>query len=70
MGEFKRRNKKKGARRTPFNAAQQVLGPCFEIFDTNLLLAECKVSTASYWPSFFLPFMAQARSKEGKNEDP
>ena len=27
-----------------------------------LLLAECKVRTASYGPSFFLPFMAQARS--------
>ena len=29
---------------------------------TYLLLAECKVRTASYRPSFFLPFMAQARS--------
>ena len=28
----------------------------------NLLLAECEVRTASYEPSFFLPFMAQARS--------
>ena len=28
----------------------------------NLLLAECSVRTASYGPSFFLPFMAQARS--------
>ena len=28
----------------------------------NLLLAECEVRTASYGPSFFLPFMAQARS--------
>ena len=27
-----------------------------------LLLAECEVRTASYGPSFFLPFMAQARS--------
>ena len=27
-----------------------------------LLLAECKVRTASYGPRFFLPFMAQARS--------
>ena len=43
-----------------------------------LLLAECEIRTASYGPSFFLPFMAQARSakraghenKEGKNEDP
>ena len=26
------------------------------------LLAECEVRTASYGPSFFLPFMAQARS--------
>ena len=41
------------------------------------LLAECEVRTASYGPSFFLPFMAKARSacmgdekKEGKNEDP
>ena len=30
--------------------------------DNNLLLAECEVRTASYGPSFFLPFMAQARS--------
>ena len=30
--------------------------------DTYLLLAECEVRTASYGPSFFLPFMAQARS--------
>ena len=29
---------------------------------TYLLLAECEVRTASYGPSFFLPFMAQARS--------
>ena len=28
----------------------------------NLLLAKCEVRTASYGPSFFLPFMAQARS--------
>ena len=27
-----------------------------------LLLAECEVRTASYGPSFFLPFMVQARS--------
>ena len=27
-----------------------------------LLLAECEVRTASYGPSFFLPFMAQAQS--------
>ena len=44
--------------------------------DINLLLAECEVRTASYGPSFFLPFMAKARSaramktEEGKNEDP
>ena len=30
--------------------------------NNNLLLAECEVRTASYGPSFFLPFMAQARS--------
>ena len=30
--------------------------------NTNLVLAECEVRTASYGPSFFLPFMAQARS--------
>ena len=41
-----------------------------------LLLAECEVRTASYGPSFFLPFMAQARSaramktRKEKNEDP
>ena len=28
----------------------------------NLLLAECEVRTASYGPSFSLPFTAQARS--------
>ena len=45
---------------------------------TYLLLAECEVRTASYGPSFFLPFMAQActcstwamKNKEEKNEDP
>ena len=31
-------------------------------FYINLLLAECEVRTVSYGPSFFLPFMAQARS--------
>ena len=30
--------------------------------NTNLLLAECKVRTASYGPRFFLPFMAQVQS--------
>ena len=30
--------------------------------NTYLLLAECEVHTASYGLSFFLPFMAQARS--------
>ena len=41
-----------------------------------LLLAECEVRTASYGPSFFLPFMAQARSaramktRKEKNKDP
>ena len=34
------------------------------IVNKYLLLAECKVRTASYGPSFFLPFMAQARRKE------
>ena len=43
---------------------------------TYLLLAKCEVHTASYGPSFFLPFMAQARKRaghenvEGKIEDP
>ena len=32
------------------------------MLNTYLLLAECEVRTASYGPSFFLPFMAQARS--------
>ena len=32
------------------------------LYHTNLLLAECEVRTASYGPSFFLHFMAQARS--------
>ena len=31
-------------------------------YNKYLLLAECEVRTASYGPSFFLPFMAQARS--------
>ena len=34
----------------------------FRSVNTYLLLAECEVRTASYGPSFFLPFMAQARS--------
>ena len=44
--------------------------------NTYLLLAECEVRTASYGPSVFLPFMAQARSapamktRKEKNEDP
>ena len=48
----------------------------WDVLNNNLLLAECEVRTASYGPSFFLPFMVQARSaramkkKEGKNEDP
>ena len=33
-----------------------------------LLLAECEVRTASYGPSFFLPFMAQARRKTRKEK--
>ena len=33
-----------------------------EMGNNNLLLADCEVRTASYGPSFFLPFMAQARS--------
>ena len=33
-------------------------------YSIYLLLAECEVCTASYGPSFFLPFMAQARSAE------
>ena len=28
----------------------------------NILLTECEVRTANYGPSFFLPFMAKARS--------
>ena len=32
------------------------------LIEKYLLLAECEVRTASYGPSFFLPFMAQARS--------
>ena len=35
---------------------------CSILTTKYLLLAECKVRTASYGPSFFLPFMAQARS--------
>ena len=34
----------------------------FGISNKYLLLAECEVRTASYGPSFFLPFMAQAQS--------
>ena len=33
-----------------------------------LLLAECEVRTASYGPSFFLPFMAQAQSARALKE--
>ena len=47
------------------------------LYNINLLLAECEVRTASYGPSFFLPFIsgpsakrAGHESKEGKNEDP
>ena len=38
--------------------------------DNNLLLAECEVGTASYGPSFSLPFMAQARRpwKQGRKK--
>ena len=35
--------------------------------NTYLLLAECEVCTASYGPSFFLPFMAQAQSAWAMN---
>ena len=35
---------------------------CIVLYCIYLLLAECEVRTASYGPSFFLPFMAQARS--------
>ena len=48
-----------------------------KLFFKYLLLTECEVRTASYGPSFFVPFMAQARSARGmktswkeKNEDP
>ena len=34
----------------------------FKQTNTYLLLAECEVRTASYGPSFSLPFMVQARS--------
>ena len=34
----------------------------YKITNINLSLAECEVRTASYGPSFSLPFMAQARS--------
>ena len=46
------------------------------VYNNNLLLAKCEVHTASYGPSFSLPFMAQARSaramktRKEKNEDP
>ena len=33
-----------------------------KVTNKYLLLAECEVRTASYGPSFFLPFMAQVRS--------
>ena len=45
-------------------------------YNKYILLAECEVRTASYGPSFFLPFMAQAQSaramktRKEKNEDP
>ena len=37
-------------------------GGNFRVDDIYLLLAEYEVRTASYGPSFFLPFMAQAGS--------
>ena len=37
---------------------------CVYVCHKYLLLAECEVHTASYGPSFFLPFMAQARSAQ------
>ena len=40
----------------------QMPGPPVHPINIYLLLAECEVRTASYGPSFFLPFMAQARS--------
>ena len=42
----------------------------FHHFNIYLLLAECEVRTASYGPSFFLPFMAQARRpwKQGRKK--
>ena len=55
-----------GLKTIPFPAAHT------RIAKINLLLAECEVRTASYGPSFFLPFMAQARSaramKTGKEK--
>ena len=33
------------------------------IYNTYLLLAECEVRTASYGPSFFLPFMKTRKEK-------
>ena len=47
--------KKKGKR------SLDLKGP-HQLCNTYLLLAECEVRTASYGPSFFLPFMAQVRS--------
>ena len=35
---------------------------CIVSYCICLLLAECEVRTACFGPSFFLPFMAQARS--------
>ena len=36
--------------------------PSVVFLDIYLLLAECEIRTAKYGPSFFIPFMAQARS--------
>ena len=45
-----------------YGFADPIVSQQFRLLDIYLLLAECEVRTASYGPSFFLPFMAQARS--------
>ena len=57
---------------TDHSAAREIS----QAYNKYLLLAECEVRTASYGPSFFLPFMVQARNtwaiktRKEKNGDP
>ena len=43
--------------------------PNYSSTHTNLLLAECEVRTASYGPSFFLPFGPRAKCTRHENKE-